>query len=789
MIMKDDFTYDFQFPFQSTLNLRLLIEFWERKLKEGKAAFFAPQLIDELMNTSEFRNPVENINVLNKHKELLEILIGSVIPPAFDDTEMAAAVVPFSNKAVHTTSAFNRVINIGKLNETGSINIPGGDLPTGRTIQACLLILQKFYQVDIDLNKPVLLTVPEPDGLQRVYKVVSDFRFCEIIPKSDLKPIDPGIIKFMTEKIYDLDLWLKYIRPEDYEFQGLMIMRLTDVTQEEMVSSMKYDLLKKDAVIDPASFRSMQQKLRSVFAMPDLMLGLAYFDPNNNLVLNTGSEDTWKSLTDSPCTACDFAGSIYERSWNEKRNVTVENLETYPFRTKVEDSLLANNIKSIVLAPLVDGNETIGLLELASTEANTLKPISATKVENVLPMFTAAVKRVKSDMEMEVRALIQEECTAIHPSVQWRFFEAGLNLLNKRRTHPTAMLEEIKFANVYPFFGLTDIRNSSSERNAAILDDLSENLKMAIALLKQIYSKVQLPLVEELIFKTESNLAALHHNLATGDEVTVLDFLRREVNPIIEHFASNSSLSESIAAYQNNLDPTFGVVYKRRKEFEDSLQQINALIGSVIDEAEDAAQQIFPHYFEKYKTDGVEFTLYLGESLVRNKKFDEFYIRNFRLWQLLLMCNIANTMDQLRPKLQRKLDITQLILVHDQSVTIRFRQDEKRFDVDGAYDIRYEIVKKRIDKAYIKDTRERLTQPGKIAIVYSQPKVGIEYRQYFNYLLTKGLISETIEEFELEELPGATGLRALRITLSNKTKANKEQLNYLVEDLEKTFNA
>jgi hypothetical protein len=40
--------------------------------------------------------------------------------------------------------------------------------------------------------------------------------------------------------------------------------------------------------------------------------------------------------------------------------------------------------------------------------------------------------------------------------------------------------------------------------------------------------------------------------------------------------------------------------------------------------------------------------------------------------------------------------------------------------VDGAYDIRYEIVKKRIDKALIKGTNERATQPGKIVIVYSQ---------------------------------------------------------------------
>ena len=168
----------------------------------------------------------------------------------------------------------------------------------------------------------------------------------------------------------------------------------------------------------------------------------------------------------------------------------------------------------------------------------------------------------------------------------------------------------------------------------------------------------------------------------------------------------------------------------------------------------------------------MEFTLYLGESLVPGKKLDSFFLRNFRLWQLLLMCEINSRVDIVKPKLDMDLSITQLILGDDQPVTIRFRSDEKQFDVDGAYDIRYEIVKKRIDKAYIKDRNERLTQPGKIAIVYSQTKMANEYKEYFKYLFSKGLIEETVEEFELEEMPGASGLKALRVTLAKAATEN-----------------
>jgi hypothetical protein len=385
-------------------------------------------------------------------------------------------------------------------------------------------------------------------------------------------------------------------------------------------------------------------------------------------------------------------------------------------------------------------------------------------------MFTAAVKRVKEETSTEVRAIIQEECTNIHPTVQWRFLEAGNNLLTKRRRGERATLEEISFKDVYPLFGLADVRNSSIERTTAIQRDLQQNLKLAKDLLLKINGQKKLPLIEEVIFKIESQLAKINSGLASGDESNVLEFLKSEINPLVDHFAGDKDYEKLVARYHHHLDPVFGVVYKRRKAFEESLGLINRTISNLLDESQASAQNMFPHYFEKYQTDGIEFTLYVGGSLTKDKKFDPFYLKNFRLWQLILMTEIDKRIDQLKPKLKNDLDITQLLLVHDQPLSIRFRPDEKQFDVDGAYDIRYEIVKKRIDKAHIKNTGERLTQPGKIAIVYNQVKMEEEYKRYFDFLKSKNLITGKVEMLELEELPGATGLKAMRIEIS-KTKS------------------
>ena len=83
--------------------------------------------------------------------------------------------------------------------------------------------------------------------------------------------------------------------------------------------------------------------------------------------------------------------------------------------------------------------------------------------------------------------------------------------------------------------------------------------------------------------------------------------------------------------------------------------------------------------------------------------------------------------------------------------------------MEGSYNIRYEILKKRIDKARIKSSLERLTQPDKIAIVYSNYSEIEEYIQHINFLQSKDVLTDTIETLELENLQGVSGLKALRV--------------------------
>jgi hypothetical protein len=158
--------------------------------------------------------------------------------------------------------------------------------------------------------------------------------------------------------------------------------------------------------------------------------------------------------------------------------------------------------------------------------------------------------------------------------------------------------------------------------------------------------------------------------------------------------------------------------------------------------------------------------MYVGARLLEDGRVDPLCLKNLRLWQLMVTCGIAVRAHQLRDSLAVPLEATHLILVRDAPLSIRFRFDEKRFDVDGAYDIRYEIVKKGVDKSVVQGTTERVTQPGKVAIVYSQPGEAREYQAYIEYLKSLGYLTGPVEHLEVGNVQGVHGLRGLRVQIA-----------------------
>jgi hypothetical protein len=353
--------------------------------------------------------------------------------------------------------------------------------------------------------------------------------------------------------------------------------------------------------------------------------------------------------------------------------------------------------------------------------------------------------------------------------VEWRFRNAAFNKTQLENSEAFAEMEPIVFDHVYSLYGLSDIRGSSTQRNHVIQEDLIEHLNLAKQVIDQAFKIKALPVYQEIIHRLDKYQVSIAKSLNADEESHILEFLHQDIEPLFEHVEKyDKKVKTKTMAYRKAMDPELGFIYNKRKDFDQSVAQINDAISAFIEEEEDKAQVMFPHYFEKYKTDGVDYNIYVGASLVEKQEFNPIYLKNMRLWQLILTCGIIERANALKNDLKMPLETAHLILVQSTPISIQFRFDEKRFDVNGAYNVKYEIVKKRIDKAIIKSTKERLTQPGKIAIAYSQTKDAFEYREYIDYLQHRGYLTNQIEDFELEDMQGVQGLRALRVTVKGE---------------------
>jgi hypothetical protein len=104
-------------------------------------------------------------------------------------------------------------------------------------------------------------------------------------------------------------------------------------------------------------------------------------------------------------------------------------------------------------------------------------------------------------------------------------------------------------------------------------------------------------ILDETAYRVERYARQVEEALSSGDEVAVLAFIRQHVEPLFEQLAElGPEVRERIGEYRITLDPDLGTVYRRRREYEDSVTLISDTISAYLDAEEELAQSMFPHY-------------------------------------------------------------------------------------------------------------------------------------------------------------------------------------------------
>ena len=728
-------------------------------------------LVKKFESEPSLLQPVTDIRVIDEHSDLMELLTTCLFPVVgCGEQSNFALSSPYQFRVFYYSNEFRRLFF--DQNEQYLL-LPDG-IPTEelKAIQCAAIydhVLEKFYGMHLNEDHHLIYPVSDPEnGMMRYYKIRYDRRFIDLHLKGSLPDIHHCGVCMNTFRILDLEKQLESMPLNLFRAEGFGVWVAEDVTVSESLEIIKKILLRESCGIE--AMEELKTAIKALIGLSDVEVGLMPFVTINGQVVfdEHASKDSLVARQWTAGDAESLSGyhafiSFIKQSGTPMpiTNVTEDLLQIAPFMKP----FLEQGTKSYVSYPMQNGDGLIGYLELASPKKGALTHETIMRLEPAIPLISLAVLKCRDDFHSRIEKAVRERFTALQQSVEWKFAEvAWEHLRNNSRTN---LCSTVTFQDVYPLYGAIDIRNSSVERSRAIQKDLKEHLALIASLLTQLQSIMPLPLLEGLEFKNETIRQSIAEHLTTEDEVMINDFLSNEVKPLFLHLQkSNSEAGKIIEDYFSLLQQNDSRISRSRCEYEESFAAINNAILSYLEEEQKLIQQSYPHYFEKYRTDGIEYNIYIGQSISPLIPFDAFYLKNIRLWQLKTMAGVARVTNQLLPTLKLPLLTTQLILLHSQPITISFLRDERRFDVEGSYNIRYEIIKKRLDKVHIKETNERLTQPGKIAIVYSNAKEVQEYEEYIRFLQKKNLLQPDIEMLELEELQGIKGLKALRVAVN-----------------------
>lgn len=770
-----------EFPAVMKISFFKAIEALENMAKDEDKGVsnYAKEILKDVAQHPELSDGIEDLETLKKYKQSIKKIGRILFPDALSTNEIKALTPPFYFEPMLTSTRFDNIVNAS--GQPFSYEMKDVDEDTFY-LYCCYFILASYFKYPIPGGGVMKLEIFNKDqGLMKTYKMLINADMCEFIPTKKAKKITHEDFEELMDNFDDIKVWKKKFPPNSWIMKGVNVINLVDVSLDQSLAAMTSNLLVKAT----DTFEKIQHSIRGLLNNPKINIGVLTLDNNNLAALN--KEDVNSILLDNNeslnCKS-DMSDYAYDHLIQNKEPLAISDVRRYheKYKSPLSEKLLATKTQSYIAAPLVHEGELLGFMELASPNRYELNAGSLSRLNEVLPILAMAHKRFMTEAQNRIEAIIQQECTTIHPSVKWKFEQEAERFMNQQFKNEQPVFNDIKFDHLYPLYGQMDIKGSSTRRNEAITKDLLKQINAVKKVLRQVFERTKMPAYDELSFRLDQHKKELKKGLSAGSEHQILSFFRSEIYPVFDHLRQkDNDLKEVIDQFNEQLDPDLKTVYEERRKFDTSVNLINQRLASYLDEKQKKAQEMFPHYFERYKTDGVEYNMYIGQSISPNKTFDRIFLRNLRIWQLLVMCEMENEFRAIQKELPVPIEVASLVLVYNTPLTVHFRMDEKKFDVEGAYNARYEIVKKRVDKAHIKGTEERITQPGRLAIIFSQEEDAQEYRMYLKFLASKGYLKAEFEELELENLQGITGLRALRAEVAYAGDLSVDELIATIE--------
>lgn len=781
------FDSDIGFPADLKLSFHKLLDSIEGRLEKAGSheRSYLKAVLKSVEAHPELRTSVRPED-LGRLQTVIDELMAVVFPQDLTLNEIKAAGRPWDFKPFYTSDRLQNLLDDAPDDFEWKFH---GLSDEQLYISGCSAILGMYYQLPVNASRPFYLEIKnKKTGKNRYYRMAFNADFLDITPGSNAIDITQEDYHELIDNFHDISIWKEKFPIGSWIFSGFSILNFMDLTVDQHVNTITNDLLSAG----PDGMQKLRVHLSELLDVDDLRISFVNLE-GASLMQRDDARMRAIILGDEEKVPCKelFCPDTYTQLIENDHPIAFPDIDKYAQRSQslMAKNLHASGVKSYFVSPIKYDGLTMGFLELGSAKKGVLNATTFVALEQVTPILGVAGNRFRQEYRNRIEAVIQAECTTIHPAVKWRFEEEAIKHIQAEERGEKHNFKDLVFRDVYPLFGQLDIRGSSLIRNEGIKKDLQTQLKAVINIVSLAHTINPMPLYEEMMHVLENHHQQLNTGMVSSSEQDILHYIGREIHPVLDHLASTDlKLSEAVSEYRKKLHPEHGFIYNERASFDRAVNTLNKALSSLIDQKQVAAQAMFPHHFERYSTDGLEFNMYIGDSISPSHEFHPIMVKNLRLWQLIVMVEMEREYHQVRDTLENPLSVAALVLAHSTPLSIQYRMDEKQFDVEGAYNARYEIIKKRIDKAHIKGTNERITEPGQMVVVYATDEDEREYLRYYTYLQSKGyLIKGTPELLTLEDLQGVSGLKALRlgIDFQDENECDEISMEEILIEIEK----
>src|SRR6202008_4312286 len=145
-------------PFRTELSLAPLIRFWTQlsaysELGRGPL----PGIVREkIKQAPELSAVIDDVSLIAKHRQLVDLMMSAVFPPAFWEQEYGAALFPFQLRAFYATNLFRRTLMNDDGTLRGRVNAEEQRLRDAKLLLAYELILERMDGVDVRVGSTVI---------------------------------------------------------------------------------------------------------------------------------------------------------------------------------------------------------------------------------------------------------------------------------------------------------------------------------------------------------------------------------------------------------------------------------------------------------------------------------------------------------------------------------------------------------------------------------------------------------------------------------------------------------